>query len=231
MGAGNGFGAGQVGDGARDAKHPVVAACGDMKPLTGFNQQPPSVSIGRSDFLHIAWPAYGYELDPRGGPGFVEVSRTGKIFGMEARMAAEYGGYHKAAAGTTAVLDGDKGDRMEGADLNEGLLNRYGLQPVKKYGADYIVWGDRAPFENQEWTWKHQREQMSYYENVLAVSYDWLIFAITTLRLRTMSIPHWPSSSSSAGRTVNCGATSSPMPARSRLTMRTTPMPPGQPVN
>jgi hypothetical protein len=135
-------------------------------------------SIGRSDFLHIAWPAYGYELDPRGGPGFVEVSRTGKIFGMEARMAAEYGGYHKAAAGTTAVLDGDKGDRMEGADLNEGLLNRYGLQPVKKYGADYIVWGDRAPFENQEWTWKHQREQMSYYENVLAVSYDWLIFAI-----------------------------------------------------
>jgi hypothetical protein len=135
-------------------------------------------SLGRSDFLQIAFPSYGYSLDPRGGSTLVERSRTGKIFGMEARTAAEFGGYHKAAAGVEAVLEGDKGDRLEGADLDEGLLNRYGIQPIKPYNAGYIVWGDRLPFEHQEWTWKHQREQMSYYENVLAVAYNWLIFAI-----------------------------------------------------
>ena len=37
------------------------------------------------------------------------------------------------------------------------------------------------------WMWKHQREQMSYYENVMRENFDWIVFAINDTVSWTMA--------------------------------------------
>src|SRR5690606_10614313 len=53
-----------------------------------------------------------------------------------------------------------------------------GLQIIKKVKGNFIVWGDRTFHLDPTWRFKHQREQMSYYEHVLQENLDWIIFAI-----------------------------------------------------
>ena len=43
---------------------------------------------------------------------------------------------------------------------------------------NFVIWGDRTLYTDPTWKWKHQRELMSYYENVLRESFDWIVFMI-----------------------------------------------------
>ncbi len=138
--------------------------------------------VGRSDYAVFAFPAYGYVPDP--DPAFAREGRlkaiplTGMIHGREARIAVDFDGYHKAEAGIDATLPRllklQTGDRR----LNEELLNPAGIAVIKKKQGNFVIWGDRTLHRDPAWRFKHQREQMSYYEQVLEQSFDFIIFAI-----------------------------------------------------
>jgi len=136
-------------------------------------------TIGRSDYSVGAFPSYGYESDPNSTENkLMLVTMTGAIHGREARIAVDYDGYHKAAAGVDAklpqILKITTGEKA----LNEEILNPAGLQVIKKVKGNFVIWGDRTLYTDPTWKWKHQRELMSYYENVLRESFDWIIFMI-----------------------------------------------------
>lgn len=137
-------------------------------------------TLGRSDFAVLAFPSYAWVSDPNGGGQGKRklVSNTGMVHGREARIAADYNGYHKAEAGVEAklpaILDTPVGDNI----LDEERLNPVGIAVIKKSKGNYIIWGDRTLNTDPTWKWKHQREAMSYYEHVLQENYDWIVFAI-----------------------------------------------------
>ena len=158
-------------------------------------------TLGRSDFAVVAFPSYGKVPDPDSKDGKLKtIPVTGMIHGREARIAADYDGYHKAEAGIDAklprLLDIPTGDAL----LNEEQLNPVGITVIKKStGGNFIIWGDRTLSTDPTWKWKHQREQMSYYEHVLQESFDWLIFMINDKEneklalaaLKSFFIPEW----------------------------------------
>ena len=137
-------------------------------------------TIGRTEYAVAAFPSYGYVPDPEATePGKLKlVTLTGQIHGVEAAFSRNFDGYHKAAAGIDAILSKllsiTTGERV----LNEEFLNPAGLQVIKKIKGNFIIWGDRTLHLDPTWRFKHQREQMSYYEHVLQENFDWIIFAI-----------------------------------------------------
>jgi len=139
-------------------------------------------TLGRSDYAVLAWPSYGSVPDPN--PTFARegrlktVSLTGMIHGREASIARDWNGYHKAAAGIDATLPRILKIPTLDRNLNEELLNPAGIAVIKKKQGNYVIWGDRMLHRDPAWMWKHQRELMSYYENVLIESFDFIIFAI-----------------------------------------------------
>lgn len=137
-------------------------------------------TIGRSPYEVVIFPSYAYVPDPVvGGDGRLKLtSRTGEIHGREARIAVDNLGYHKAQAGTEAVLPSIVKLTTEDRPLDEELLNPRGIAVIKQVQGNFVIWGDQIPSSDPEWKWKHQREQMSYYEHVLQENYDWLIFQI-----------------------------------------------------
>jgi hypothetical protein len=137
-------------------------------------------TLGRSDFCVVNFPSYGYVPDPLGGgEGKLKlVTLTGMIHGREARIAADYNGYHKAEAGIDAVLPKVLKLPTGDAILNEEMLNPIGISVIKKLKGNFVMWGDRTLYTDPAWKWKHQRELMSYYEHVLQENFDWIIFAI-----------------------------------------------------
>ncbi|TET51092.1 MAG: hypothetical protein E3J64_07440, partial [Anaerolineales bacterium] len=137
-------------------------------------------TIGRNDFAVSTLPSYSYVTDPEGqAQGKLKlVSSTGMIHGMEARTANAWEGYHKAAAGLDAKLPAILKLPTGEAILNEEYLNPLGIGVIKKVKGNFIVWGDRTLNTSPEWRWKHQREMVCYYENVLRESFDWIVFAI-----------------------------------------------------
>lgn len=143
-------------------------------------------TIGRSNYMSVSFPSYAYVADPEGGTdGLLKLTpRTGEILGREARIAVDNGGYHRAGAGLIATLPSvlklTTGERI----LSEELLNPRGIAVIKKKQGNYVIWGDRIPSSDPEWKWKHQREQMSYYENVLKESFDWIIFSLNNPQTR-----------------------------------------------
>ena len=157
--------------------------------------------LGRNDFAVLAFPSYGYVVDPfdTGDGKRKLVPLTGMIHGREARIAADYDGYHKAQAGEDAtlpaVLDIPTGDAV----LDEEILNPVGIQVIKKVKGNYIIWGDRMLNVDPTWKWKHQREQMSYYEHVLQENFGWIIFSINDsvsdrmalAAMRSFFYPEW----------------------------------------
>jgi phage tail sheath protein FI len=158
-------------------------------------------TLGRDDFVAVAFPSYYSGIDPNdtGEGKWKEIPLTGLIHGREARMAADYDGYHKAAAGVDAKLPGVLAIPTLEAVLDEEQLNPQGLQVIKKKKGNFVIWGDRIPFTDPTWKWKHQREQMSYYEHVLQENFDWIIFMINDpitqplalVALQTFFLPEW----------------------------------------
>jgi len=158
-------------------------------------------TIGRSDYAKVSFPSYGYVADPEGnGEGRLKlVPLTGKIHGREARIAVDYDGYHKAGAGLDATLPGVLKLTTGDAILDEEYLNPLGINIVKKMSGNFVLWGDRTLWTDPNWKWAHQREQMSYYEQVLEESFDWIIFMINDKEtqdlarasLKSFFLPEW----------------------------------------
>jgi hypothetical protein len=160
-------------------------------------------TLGRSDHAVLAVPSFAYVPDP--DPAYARearqklISSTGMIHGREARIAVDFDGYHKAQAGIDATLPRilrlPSGEKR----FNEELLNPAGIAVIKKKQGNFVIWGDRTLHRDPTWRWKHQREQMSYYEQVLRDSFDFLIFAINDplsdklahTALITFFMPEW----------------------------------------
>lgn len=145
--------------------------------LTYFND-----TLGRDEYEVTAFPSYGMVPDPdpaASREGKLKlIPLTGMIHGREAQMAVAFNGYHKAAAGTTATLPRLLSIPTKDKALNEELLNPAGINVIKKKGGVYVIWGDRTVHKDTNWKFKHQRELMSYYEQVLQSNFDFIIFAI-----------------------------------------------------
>lgn len=158
-------------------------------------------TIGRSDFAVVSFPSYAYVTDPDDtGEGKRKlVSCTGMIHGREARTAVDYAGYHKAGAGVDqilpSILELPTGDTI----LDEEYLNPLGIGLIKKVKGNFVLWGDRTLNVDPAWKWKHQREMLSYYENTLRESFDWIIFMINDpvtekmalTSMKTFFLPEW----------------------------------------
>jgi len=167
-------------------------------------------TIGRSDFSVYAFPSYAYVPDPEGqGQGRLKlVSCTGMIHGREAKMANDWLGYHKAEAGQDAILPAILKLPTGETILDEEILNPLGVAIIKKVKGNFVIWGDRTANLDPEWKWKHQREQMCYYENVLRENFDWIIFAINDpiewrkarTALVTFFLPEWQPKRALQGR-------------------------------
>ena len=145
-------------------------------------------TLGRSDFAVVAFPSFAYIKNPiANSEGLKLVSTMGSIHGREAKMAKNWGGYHKAAAGIDVTLPGFVKLPTGDAILDEETLNPQGIQILKFYNGNLIVWGDRTVSLDPAWRWKHQREQMSHYENTLRENFDWIIFAINDTETWSMA--------------------------------------------
>lgn len=168
-------------------------------------------TIGRNDFAVVSFPSYGYVADPEGqAQGKLKlVSLTGMIHGREARIANDWLGYHKAGAGQDAILPSVLKLPTGEAILNEEYLNPIGIGIIKKLKGNFVIWGDRTLNLDPTWKWKHQREQMCYYENVLRESFDWIIFAINDpitekqalAALKIFFLPEWRTKRALQGET------------------------------
>jgi hypothetical protein len=146
-------------------------------------------TLGRNDFGVCSFPSYAYVSDPLAtGSGKRKlVSATGMIHGREARIAVDYDGYHKAEAGVNATLPEILALPTGEKSLNEEILNPLGVSIIKKVKGNYVIWGDRTLYIDPGWKWKHQREQMSYYEHVLMENFDWIIFAINDTEMWSLA--------------------------------------------
>lgn len=146
-------------------------------------------SYGRLDLAAVFFPSFMYIRDPLANSGSDAreqlVSVIGMQLGREAMVARDWDGYHKAAAGTDVTLPlvirapvlgrPDKPTR-----LNEELLNPSGVNAYRwaSGGSTIIAWGDRTLDNTTVYRWKHKREQLSHYENVIIENFDWAIFQI-----------------------------------------------------
>lgn len=146
-------------------------------------------TMGRLDLSVVFVPTFMNIRDPLADSGSdareVLVSSQGMQLGREAQVARQWDGYHKAAAGTDVTLplitsSPVLGRADEPARINEELLNPAGLNAYRwaSGGNTIIAWGDRSLDNTTVYRWKHKREQLSHYENVLIENFDWSIFAI-----------------------------------------------------
>lgn len=133
-----------------------------------------NTNIGRSDFAVVNWPSYGYILDPVKSGLLKLVPLTGDILGVEAAVAKDYLGYHRPAAGIDAVLHRVVDLALDDI-IDEELVSPTGVNIIKKYKGNFIIWGFRTLSSDPGWKWKNQREQMSYYERVLLSQFDWIV--------------------------------------------------------
>lgn len=152
--------------------------------ITGDNQVITYVNdtLGRSDYAKVSHPSYGLVPDPdpaaqREGK-LKQVSLVGMIHGREARIAADFQGYHKAAAGQDATLPRLLNTALTDRDLDEENLNPAGIGVIKKVAGNYVLWGDRTPCRDTAFKFAHKRELLSYYEQVMSESFNFIIFSI-----------------------------------------------------
>ena len=135
-------------------------------------------TIGRNDFGKTVWPSYHNVVNPLGN-GTILQTVTGMVHGREAKVAKDFRGYHKAAAGTTVTLPGIVDWPLpEDFVIDEEQTNPQGINVILKKKGNWILWGDRTISLDPAWKFAHQREMMSHYENILFENFDWIVFAI-----------------------------------------------------
>ena len=156
-------------------------------------------TMGRNDFAQTIFPSWYYKVDPDRAGVLKLVPLTGLVQGVESFFAYSWQGYHKAAAGTDAVLDGvvkiPTGEKV----IDDEQTNPKGIQSVQKKDGNFVIWGDKVPATSTGLIWKHKREQLSHYERILMENMDWILFAISDedkqddalAALQAFFIPEW----------------------------------------
>jgi hypothetical protein len=155
-------------------------------------------TMGRNDFAQAILPSW-YDIKDPDAESLKRIPVTGAVQGVEALIAYSWNGYHKAAAGTQAVLS--KTVRLPTGDvvLNDEITNPKGVQIILKKESNWVIWGDMVPATSTGLKFKHKREQLSHYERVLFENFDWIMFAIndeeiqdTALSaLKAYFLPEW----------------------------------------
>ena len=145
-------------------------------------------TIGRNDYGVTIFPSFANVRNKQGN-GTVLQSMTGGIHGREARVASDFLGYHKAAAGIDINLPNVVSLPTGEKTLNEEILNKQGISVVKKRQGSFIIWGDRTIALDPNWKFKHAREYISHIENVLLENFDFIIFALNDAQTRRRLFP------------------------------------------
>lgn len=148
-------------------------------------------TLGRNDFAKVHFPSYAYVNDPLSA-GLKLVTLTGAIHGREAKIANDFGGYHKIAGGVDVTLPTivklTTGDKV----LDEEFLNPVGINVIVKKQGNFVLWGARTVSIDPAFKFAQHREQLSHYENIFRDNFDFIIFAINNVanreRLRTSFI-------------------------------------------
>jgi hypothetical protein len=125
-----------------------------------MNQQ-----LGRSDFVSVAFPSYGYIANPSGA-GKRLISLSGHIMGGESRFAQDNGGYHVIFAGRRAILSGVVSLPYEVPSSDEAIANTAGLQMIKFNRGNINVWGARCPALTSAYIFLHVRRIQSDYNRI-----------------------------------------------------------------
>jgi hypothetical protein len=122
-------------------------------------------SIGRSDFMSISFPSYGFISNPLGA-GSRLVPLSGDIMGGESRQAVAVEGYHNPFAGVDATIDRVLNLPVEITPQDEAVLNVSGVQPLKILDGVVVVFGGRAPSRSPVFDFLHVRRTQSNYVRV-----------------------------------------------------------------
>ena len=135
-------------------------------------------TIGKNTYEKVTFPSWASYADPLLPGRLKDVSLSGAFLGREAKVARDFLGYHKAAAGVDVTLPKvvrlPTGDRI----LDQEILNPAGIQMVLLKGGNFVMWGARIPSTDSAFKFAIHREQLSYYEHVFQESFDFIIFAI-----------------------------------------------------
>lgn len=121
--------------------------------------------LGRSDFITLAFPSYGYISNPLGS-GQRLVPLSGVIMGGESRVSVDHQGYHHPFAGVRATLTGVTGLPFEVPRSDEGVANTAGLQIIKMVAGNIVCWGDRLPSQTNTYRFIHIRRCQSNYNRI-----------------------------------------------------------------
>jgi hypothetical protein len=165
-------------------------------------------NLDGSRYRSLAWDSYGYPHRlPYRNQGITYVPTTGAILGVEARMARDEGGYHKAVAGPQAsigklfkYLASMSGVVAEQAPRNEKILNPAGIQTMQQKGRLLYPNGDRNSDLNYVGTtWKHKVECLLHMTHQARYAADQLTWSglgpedrnIAANKLRRLFRPLW----------------------------------------
>jgi hypothetical protein len=156
-------------------------------------------TLGKSDYESVSFPGYASVTDPVLTSRMKSIPQTGAILGRDARTARDWNGYHKVSAGVDVTFPRIRELPTGDTKLNGEILNPAGISRFIKKGGNFVLWGGRIPASDQAWKFKQHRELMSYYEQVLAINFDWLIFAINDeaeqpralAALQSFFMPEW----------------------------------------
>lgn len=137
-----------------------------------------NATIGRNDFAKVSFPSF-LKVSKDGG-GLKLITATGMIHGREAKVATDFDGFHKAAAGTTVILSQalEFPDNFPDKQLDEEFLNPQGINVIRFKDGNFILWGDRTVGLDPAFKFAHHREYLSHIENVFLENFDFIIFAL-----------------------------------------------------
>lgn len=139
-----------------------------------------AVSLGKSAFgdFVVSAQSYGYVPDPEAPGAEKLISLTGMIQGREASIARSVGGYHKAAAGTSATLPRLIRLATGKQPLDAEYLYPRGINTIEQRDGQFVIWGNTTFTSNTAWKALHARRTMSYYIDVLRENFDFAVFEI-----------------------------------------------------
>jgi hypothetical protein len=134
--------------------------------------------MGKNDYEKVCFHGYVKVSDPVLTDRLKTVPTTGMIHGREAKIARAYNGYHKVAAGIDVKFPRIRELLTKDTVLNGEILNPAGLQRIEIKGGNFVLWGARIPSVDPAFKFTQHRELLTYYEQVLIGSFDWVVFAI-----------------------------------------------------
>lgn len=137
-----------------------------------------NATIGRNDFAKVTFPSF-MKVSKEGG-GLKLITATGMIHGREAKVASDFDGFHKAAAGTDVVLSQAISfpDGFPESQLDEEFLTPQGINVIRFKDGNFILWGDRTVGTDPAFKFAHHREYLSHTENVFLENFDFIIYSL-----------------------------------------------------